>query len=179
MTEILGEHICLKNIPLKEYKKIYELRRNKNSNKYLNQISINELDQKKFIIMQKKLGNFFFGIYRKKNNKFLGTISVYNISKLGIAEWGRWLSNGTALENLESLYLLINFAIKKLLLKKLIAKTILKNTKVISLHQKLGFQSVQINKYDAFLRNVYYDTLVTSIKRSQLKKFNNIVKKFL
>jgi hypothetical protein len=83
------------------------------------------------------------------------------------------------LENLESLYLLINFAIKKLLLKKLIAKTICKNTKVILLHQKLGFQSVQINKYDAFIKNVYYDTLVTAIKKNQLKKFNNILKKFL
>ena len=179
MTKILGEYIYLKDIPLNEYKKLYELRQNKNSNKYLNHISMNKLAQKKFIITQKKMGNFFFGIYRKKNDKFLGTISVYNISKSGIAEWGRWLSNGTALENLESLYLLINFAIKKLLLKKLIAKTIFKNTKVISLHRKLGFQSVQINKYDAFIRNVYYDTLVTVIKKNQLKKFNNTIKKFL
>jgi hypothetical protein len=63
MTKILGKYIYLKDIPLNEYKKLYELRKNKNSNKYLNHISMNKLDQKKFIITQKKMGNFFFGIY--------------------------------------------------------------------------------------------------------------------
>jgi len=179
MKKISGKYVYLKDIDLTEHEKIYEIRHNSKLNKYINEISNNKKDQKKFIKNQKDLGNYFFGIYRKSTNQFLGTISIYNISKLKIAEWGRWISIGTSRENLESLYLLINYGFKKLLLKKIFAKTISNNKKVVSLHKKLGFKTMQINKYDAFIRNTYHDTYVTELKKVEIKKFNNLIKKFL
>ena len=77
MKKISGKYVYLKDVDPTEHKKIYYIRHNNKLNKFINEISKNKKDQKKFIKNQKNLGNIFFGIYRKRTNQFLGTISIY------------------------------------------------------------------------------------------------------
>ena len=111
--KLVSNNIYLEKLSIKYSSELFKIRRKKNLIKFLSPISNNPIDQKKFIINDKRLGNYLFGIFNHKKI-LIGTIGIYNISNKKNAEWGRWICEGNSIESIESLYLLIKFAFEEL-----------------------------------------------------------------
>jgi len=133
--KINGKFIYLKKISLNDSLFIYKLRQNKLISYYLHKPPNTSNDQKKWIkknIKDKATKDFI--IINKKNNKKIGTIAFDNINSKN-AEWGRWISKGNTIQNIEAIILLLNYGFKRLRLKKIYSLTNVNNKKVINFHK--------------------------------------------
>lgn len=173
LKKILGKNIYIQRLEQKDYKKLYSLRKKKSLTKFLNKISNNAIDQKKFIIDEKKKRNYLFGIYNL-NNDFIGTISIYNISKDKKAEWGRWICIGDQKQSLEAIILILKFGYEFLKLKTIFSRTLSKNEKVVNMHKSLGFKIKCENFYDFYISKEHYNSIVHF---SEIKNYRTIIKK--
>ena len=61
-------------------------------------------------------------LYLTKKNKKIGTIALNNVTK-SQAEWGRWISKGNMIQNIEPVILLLNYGFKRLKLLKIYSLT--------------------------------------------------------
>ena len=116
--KIYGKFVALKSISLNDSFFIYKLRQNKIISLYLHEPPTSITDQKEWIkknIKNNKTDDFV--IINKKKNKKIGTIALDNITS-NDAEWGRWLSKGSSIENIEAIILLLNYGFKKKKIKK-------------------------------------------------------------
>jgi len=176
--KLVSNNIYLEKLSIKYSSELFKIRRKKNLIKFLSPISNNPIDQKKFIINDKRLGNYLFGIFNHKKI-LIGTIGIYNISNKKNAEWGRWICEGNSIESIESLYLLIKFAFEELKLNMIFCKTLSSNIKVLNIHKKLGFIYKGKNFKDFFLNKKYHDSIVyfTDKKRYKkiIKKINSVL----
>ena len=174
----LGKNVYLKRLEEKDYKHLFYLRKKKSLTKYLNTISDNINDQKKFIIQEIKKKNYLFGIYDIKDH-FIGTISIYNISRNKSAEWGRWICDGDPRQSLESVALILEYAFDVLSLKTIFSRTLSKNKKVINIHNKLGLNLKSENYCDFYIKKTYYNSTVHFCKKKDYllicKKIQKII----
>ena len=134
--KIYGKFVVLKEISLNDSLFIYKLRLNKIISFYLHKPPISIKDQKNWIkknIKDQKTLDFI--IINKKKNKKLGTIAFDSIN-INEGEWGRWISKGNTIENIEAIILLLNYGFKKLKLKKIYSLTNINNKRVINFHTK-------------------------------------------
>lgn len=167
--KLASNNIYIEQLSIKYYLKLFKIRRKKNLTKFLSPVSKNPIDQKKFIVNDKKLGNYFFGIFNHKKN-LIGTIGIYNISNKKNAEWGRWICEGNSIESIESLYLLIKFAFEELKLNMIFCRTLSSNVKVLNIHKKLGFIHKGKNFKDFFLNKKYHDSVIHFTDKTRYKK---------
>ena len=132
---IKGNFVYLKRINHKDAYYIFRLRRNKRVSLYLHEPPKSIADQKKWISRNmRNVKTLDFVIYRKKNNERIGTIAFDKMNKF-CAEWGRWISQGNILENIESVIILLNYGFFQLKLKNIYSLTNKNNAKVVNFHK--------------------------------------------
>lgn len=173
--KLILNNIYLEELSTKYSSDLFKLRKRKNLTRFLSPISGNPDDQRKFIIKDKKFGNYFFGIFNNKKN-LIGTIAIYNISRHRDAEWGRWICKGNSKESIESLYLLIKYAFEELKLNTIFCRTLSSNIKVLNIHKKLGFIYKCKNFKDFFLNKKYHDSIVFYVDKKRYKKIIKRIK---
>ncbi len=174
--KIYGKYIYLKSISVSDSKFTYNLRKNRINSLYLHEPPKSIIDQKKWIkknIKNKK--NFDFIIIDKKKNKKIGTIALNNVTK-SQAEWGRWISRGNMIQNIEPVILLLNYGFKRLNLLKIYSLTNVENKKVISFHKNTPAIYNGIIKSFFFIKNKKTNAVKYTFTKKRLmifeKKFN-------
>ena len=173
--QIDGKFIYLKRINIKDANFIFKLRRKKSIGLYLHKPPISIKFQKKWIL--KNLENkkvLDFVIYRKKNNKRLGTIAFDKITRLN-AEWGRWISQGNIVENIEAVIVLLGYGFNIIKLKNIYSLTNKNNIKVVNFHKNTTA------KYDGVIKSLFRinNKKVDAVKFNfNKKRFNKFKRKF-
>ena len=116
----------------------------------------------------------------KKKNKKIGTIALNNVKK-SQAEWGRWISRGNMIQNIEPVILLLNYGFKRLNLLKIYSLTNVNNKKVISFHKNTPAIYNGTIKSFFFIKNKKTNAVKYTFTKKRLmifeKKFNLLVKK--
>ena len=174
--KIYGKYTYIKNISISDAIFTYNLRKNFENSFYLHKPPKSINDQKKWIknnINNKK--NLDFIIYDKKKNKKIGTIGLNDINSSN-AEWGRWISVGNPILNIEPVILLLNYGFKKLKLKKIYSLTNIKNRKVVNFHKNTPAIYNGIIKSFFLIRNKKADAVKYTFTKYRLTIFK---KKFI
>ena len=112
-----------------------------------------------------------FIIYKKKNNKKIGTIAFDKINKNN-AEWGRWISQGNIFENIESVLVLLNYGFNKLKLKNIYSLTNKDNIKVINFHKNTSALYKGIKKSWFTINNKKKDAIKFDFNKTRFNQFN-------
>lgn len=143
---------------------ILSLRTDIKYNKHLSKVDENIKKQKEWLIQYKKkelLGlEYYFIICRKKDNKPIGTVRVYDFKdNLESFCWGSWILNQdkTRYSALESAVLIYDFAFKKLGFKNCHMDIRKENIKVIEFHKRFGVKIVGETKLDLLGTYSYKD----------------------
>ena len=173
--QINGKFIYLKRINIKDANFIYKLRRKKNIGLYLHKPPISINFQKRWILknlQNKKVLDFV--IYRKKKNKKLGTIAFDKITRLH-AEWGRWISQGNIVENIEAVIVLLDYGFNIIGLKNIYSLTNKDNNKVVNFHKNTTAKYEGIIKSLFRINNKKVDAVKFNFNK---KRFNNFKRKF-
>jgi len=103
--KMVGKFIYLRSVSEEDADFILKLRLDERLNKYLSRVDNNLEEEKRWIREHKMLDNDFYFLIVRKDDEPLGTISLYDI-KGSEGEFGRWVSVGNPVENLESVLLL-------------------------------------------------------------------------
>jgi RimJ/RimL family protein N-acetyltransferase len=149
--KLITQRLILRKPRLNDAKEIQEGMNNINVSKWILVIShpYSNKDAKKYIkehikrTKKKNNSKYSFFIELKSEKKIIGGIGIRNIDKFqGIASIGYWISErywgqGYGKEAVKSL---INFAFKKLNLRRIEAEILIKNKASINLLKKLGFK---------------------------------------
>jgi RimJ/RimL family protein N-acetyltransferase len=146
-----GHFINLRSVLETDAEFILKLRLNKTLNKYLNKVD-NDLEKQKLWIKEQQKGvNDFYFIIERKSGLPIGTISLYNIKELE-GEFGRWISIGNPVENLESVLLLHDFGFYKMNLDLIYSETVKENEKVLNFHKRFGAKLLnEFREYNEFI----------------------------
>ena len=174
--KINGKFIFLKKMDLNDANFIYKLRKKKNISLYLHNPPKTVVLQKKWMIKNiNDKRTLDFVIIKKKNNKKIGTIAFDKITKFN-AEWGRWISRGNTIENIESVIVLLNYGFKKMKLRSIYSLTNRKNIKVVNFHKNTTALFKGIKKSFFLINNKKIDALKYSFNK---RRFNLFKKKFM
>ena len=78
-------------------------------------------------------------VFRTTTGAPVGTAGIYRVDfELRSAEWGRWVLARGSLAAVESVLLILRVAFERLSLQRLYARTLKRNTRVVSFHDRLG-----------------------------------------
>lgn len=105
-NEIEGKYINLRCVTVEDADFIVDIRNDKNKNKFVHAVSKDVEKQREWIKEQiERSGDYYF-IFSNKAGAAKGLCSIYDINMENqTAEFGRWISWGNALENVESVIL--------------------------------------------------------------------------
>lgn len=134
---IPGKKVDLRMVEENDAEFILSLRLDPNLNKFISPTKNSVEEQINWIRRQKLIQDDYYFIIQQKDKTPLGTISLYNIKET-VGEFGRWISKGNQVENLESAVLIHKFAFEELKLKEVITLTVSSNQKVLSFHKSFG-----------------------------------------
>lgn len=140
---IEGKLTDLRLVEITDAEFILSLRLDENLNRFVNKVSPDIIKQREWIRSQQVKENDYYFIIQDKANNSLGTISLYNIEN-ETGEFGRWVSIGNALQNLESVILLHKFGFNVLNLKLIHSNTVVENKKVLGFHKNFGANVTEI-----------------------------------
>ena len=167
--KISGKFVYLKKIEASDALFTYNLRQIKSNKLYLHSPPKSIKDQKKWIINNiKDKTSLDFVIYNITNNKKIGTIGFNNITKKS-AEWGRWISIGNSIQNIESALVMLSFGFKKLKLKKIYSLTNVNKKKVVNFHSKSFAKYKGLIKSKFFIKNKKTDAVNYEFNLTRLK----------
>jgi diamine N-acetyltransferase len=129
-------------------------------------------EQKNWYEKQLNNSNEFNFVVADKDNKPIGTVSIYNIDRRNRkADWGRliigdkdYLSGGYGTE-IE--VLILEYSFEHLNLHKLCCEVIEDNTNVIGLHEKFGFKNDGLMRDHAFKNGKYVNVVSMSLLDSE------------
>lgn len=161
--KISGNLVDIRSVKEYDSEFILKLRTDKELSKYINKTENNIQKQKEWIRNQIKTENDYYFIVANKEKKNIGLASIYNI-KDGIAEFGRWISEGNQIQNLEMVILLHDFAFFKLDIRELYYVIVKDNKKVISFWKRFGA------KYELEYKNENFDIIQYRLKREEYIK---------
>ena len=166
---IKGNFVYLKSLSIKDSYFIYNLRKKKKISKYLHSPPNSVYDQIKWIKNNiKKKDTLDFVIISKENNKRIGTIGFDKIKKTN-AEWGRWISLGTTIQNIEATIILLKYGFERLKLKDIYSLTNINNRKVVNYHKNTTA------KYNGIIKSFF----LINNKKTDAVKFTFTKKNFL
>lgn len=123
---------------------IYSLRIDSRLNKHISSINGTIIDQARWIEDYKKREKnneeFYFIIKRTDNDKKIGTIRLYDITKDNGFCWGSWILNEDKMKSsaIESAYLIYKFGFYHKKYKFSYFQVDKKNKEVIAFHKKTG-----------------------------------------
>jgi RimJ/RimL family protein N-acetyltransferase len=166
--EINGKYVTLRYVDLCDAEDIIKLRNDSKLNRYLSsQKPLTIEDQINWLLNNKNSEtNHYFKIVRKKDDKFIGTISLYNINN-NEGDFGRYICIDP-IGAIESELLIIEFAFLQRRLAKIYTKVITENEKVIIQHRKFGFEDREV-VYD---HNINRNLLIQELSYDKFKNFD-------
>lgn len=147
--EIHGKYIRLKAVSEDDAEFTAKLRSDDNLNRHIHKVDTTISGQKNFINTQRSRDNDFYFIIWSLSGEALGTIALYNINS-ECGELGRWVSYGNALQNLESIILIHDFAFDILNLESVFTCTNITNDRVISFWNRFGSDEKCVEEEDDF-----------------------------
>ena len=162
-----GNTISLKSVDLDDAEFIVRIRNDETKNKYVHPVPADIELQKEWIKRQKdRDGDYYFVIYDDKYNK-CGLASIYDINISNReAEFGRWVSWGNSVQNIESVILAFDFAFENFAIDKIYMRTMYENKIVRSFWKRFGAESLgKVYEMDLWLdkaivtREKYYNEL--------------------
>lgn len=156
---LVGNYISLRTVSIDDAEFILNLRLDDSKNEYIHETPNDIKLQKMWIENQRSKSNDYYFLIMNKEQKPLGTISLYNLTHIS-GELGRWISYGNAYENLESVILLHNFAYQVLNLERVYTCTKIENKKVIRFWKKFGSDHCEIVEFSDWIasKNTVFDT---------------------
>tara|TARA_Y100000590_G_C15642816_1_gene985664 strand:+ start:474 stop:1025 length:552 start_codon:yes stop_codon:yes gene_type:complete len=174
--KIYGKYIYLRSLSISDALFTYNLRKNRLNSFYLHKPPKSIKDQKNWIKKNiKNKQNFDFIIFDRKKSKKIGTIALNNITKYQ-AEWGRWISKGNTIQNIEPILLLLNYGFKNLKLKRIYSLTNTNNKKVVNFHKNTPAIYNGIIKSFFLIKNKKADAVKYTFTKKRLtvlkKKFD-------
>jgi RimJ/RimL family protein N-acetyltransferase len=173
---INGNLIDIRSVNENDAEFILKLRTNEKLSKYINKTENNIEKQKIWIKKQlKKEGDFYFIALDNDENP-MGLASIYNIDNNDMAEFGRWISKGNQIQNLEMVVLLHDLAFFNLGIKELYYVIVKENKKVINFWKRFGAeQKLEYN-------NGIFDIIQYNLKKENYIKIRenqiNLLSKF-
>ena len=172
--EITGKFVIMRNVTESDAKFILSLRCDEKKNKYIHAVD-KDIDREiKWIKNQQmKYGDYFYTIVNHRG-KLIGNISLYNLNQEKMeAELGRWVSDGAAIENLESIVILHEFAFNRLELKRVYTKTLQDNKQVVSFWKRFGGRGQ--DNYHSDGKLFYYNVVSNNEWIKMKRKFSAIL----
>ncbi len=135
--ELQGRYVTLKAVELQDSEFILKLRTDIRFSKYINATKNDIEVQRRWVNCQREReGDYYFTVNSCGGSK-IGLISLYNIDHTG-AECGRWISEGNAIENLETIKLIHEFGFDMLGLNQIYTQTVKENLSVVSFWKRFG-----------------------------------------
>jgi RimJ/RimL family protein N-acetyltransferase len=173
--QINGHLINIRSVLADDASFIVGIRNNNKLNKFINPVDESIELQKCWIKEQNKRPNDYYFVIEDKSKVPLGTISLYKI--LGDqAEWGRWVSIGNPIQNIESAILIHNFAFINLKLNLIYSQVMDGNVQVLNFNKSFGAKKIGSPKKS---KNGYFLQLMQinqsqyfDIKEKHLKLIN-------
>ena len=160
MIKLKSELINLKLVEIEDSEFIFNLRQDKELNKYISPTSENLSSQKKWIESylerEKKQKEFYF-IVQNKKEKPCGTVRIYNIDKTKReCTWGSFILDKSRPDKAASevMRLTLEFIFEILELNKVLLDVYKENKKAIYIYEKSGFK-----KYKDDDKNYYYEKM--------------------
>jgi RimJ/RimL family protein N-acetyltransferase len=134
---LTGRYVTLRSALESDAEFTYQIRQDKERAKYLHPVHGGIEAQRKWILEQQKREGDLFFVVENKQQKKIGTISLYHINETQ-AEAGRTIINGEFAQIAESHILLNDYAFEELHLQQIITSVLLGNKQVISFNKRLG-----------------------------------------
>lgn len=164
---IQGKYIQLKSAALDDAEFIVNIRNDETKNTYIHKVPKDIELQKKWLDRQMNADGDYYFVIQDLNGKPLGLCSIYNVSPLDkTAEFGRWISWGSAIHNVESVILSFDFAFENLEVDLIYMKIMLQNKAVRNFWKRFGADTIcEVFENDLCLekkaveKKRYYDEL--------------------
>lgn len=116
-----------------------DIRNDEKLTKYIPRIPTTLEKQTAWIERQRADADDYFYIITRKNGEQLGTAAVYNVGiEPGLCEYGRYISYGSAIENVEAAVLSMEFAFNRLGMDRVMMNNDVRNEKIISFWKRFG-----------------------------------------
>ncbi len=177
--EIIGKYMKLRSVKVNDSEFILSLRLDQKLSRYINKVDNDIKKQEDWIMAQREREGDYYFIILDLNNNLLGTISLYNI-KDKTAEFGRWVSKGNMITNIESVILLHKFAFEKLGLELVYTNTMAENKQVVNFHKRFGALIEEEPYFDEvtgfiFTRGYIYNKNFVEIENNNYKKLEMLL----
>lgn len=154
LDKIIGKYIILRCVEIEDAAFVLELRTDESKNKFIHSTENNLEKQQEWIRRQLDEKNDYYFVFEDKDENPIGLASIYNINQIQKeAEFGRWISKGNALQNLESAILLHDFAFGELGLNEVYTRTMSTNKKVRGFWKRFGGNNVGDIEVDGIILN--------------------------
>lgn len=173
--KIIGEKVYLRKLSLADASPAYcGWLNDKEVNKYVGTKSCTITELKDYIVQKSNNPNcFFVGIFDKKSDLHIGTIKLEPIdwrkkeARLGLLignknYWGKGIG-------VEATKLIVDYALGKLGLNRIIVSVYLENKPAVSVYEKAGFKFYAIKKSDRRFDKLF-DQLMMSIIMMSINK---------
>ena len=177
--KLAGNFVAMRCVEVSDAPFIVKLRTNEELVTYIHKISNDIKAQEQWIKKQQQVDDdYYFIVTDKKTNDPIGLASIYNIENNGISEFGRWVSIGSAIQNLEVALLLFDFAFNELNVKAIRCANVKDNKKIVAFWKKFGAQFNKEYQLDEFIISEYI-TIRENYYKDIREKHYSLLKKFL
>ena len=141
--KLSGKYIYLRSVAIEDAEFICDIRGNAELCKYVHAVAPDVEKQRKWIAEQiDRAGDYYFVMCTHDGTR-IGLASIYGIdAEERCAEFGRWVSVGNAIQNVESVILSFDFAFENLGLDYVYMRTMMDNVKVRNFWNSFGAESL-------------------------------------
>jgi RimJ/RimL family protein N-acetyltransferase len=168
---IIGQGISARSVEVADSEYILQLRLNKELNSFIHVTSPDIKAQREWIQDQQKKDDDYYFVLADLDAKPFGLAAIYHIHD-HMCEFGRWISEGNAFQNLETVILLHDFAFDTLELERVNTFTRKANNKVVRFWQRFGttgFEEIYTNGILYHHSWLDKNTYINKIRPSQLQ----------
>jgi len=169
---LIGVFVNLRSVKESDAEFILQMRLDEKLNKYLNPTPPGIENQKEWIrSQQSRKGDFYFIVNDNKSGNSIALASIYDIEGSN-AEFGRWISRGNAVQNIETVLLLHDFAFNVLKMETVSTHVVKENKSVINFWKRFGAEYLEDVASERFILShsiIHKDVYNTVIRPKQQK----------
>ncbi len=172
---LAGPAFELKPVLLQHAPFIFNLRRDRSVNAYINETPDDyEMHRSWMREYFERGGDYYFVVADKENGDLQGTCAIYNLdSARNRAEWGRWVISPDSLAASESAFLIYSIAFEKLELKEVFCRTVANNTSVLSFHASCGLSLTNVESNAVSIDGKDHDLVEQVLTEQQWPELKN------
>lgn len=136
---IAGKRINLRCAEASDAEFTLSIRNDPELTRFIPRVNSDYETQKKWIVSQQDASDSCFLVYERKNHECIGTISYYDFDTLAKkCEIGRYISYGTAMENVEAVLLLLDYLFEETDINEVTLNNDAQNNRIIKFWEKFG-----------------------------------------